>query len=274
VDLSTTGFILTFHSQNISGNTYGTNDHVALDESLALIKALRLPVLPLIDVVRKLRSGTISSLPRRFVCLTFDDGPDYDWKVVRHTVHGVQEPMIRVLQRHSIGLFGRAWIRKSVATSFVIASPKAREEISGPDNPDRMSDDWWAAAQSSGFLDIGVHSWNHVHPSVKEMRTFPELVEAFGNVATTEQADLQVAAAVKYIRERAGGASARLFAYPYGHVSDFLAGHYLPAQDDVLAAFTTEGRPLEAGSDIWRLPRYVCGWHWKSNEELRAVLSS
>lgn len=104
------------------------------------------------------------------------------------------------------------------------------------------------------------------------MRACPELVEAFGRIATAEQAELQIGRAYEYIRARTKSDCARLFTYPYGQVSEYLANHYLPAQDKVWAGFTTEARPLEQGADIWRLPRYVCGWDWKSNDELKRIL--
>ena len=71
------GFILAFHSHNIAGNTYETNDHVALDESLALLERLGIPVLRLLDVARALRDGTFDRLPARFAAITMDDGSDY-----------------------------------------------------------------------------------------------------------------------------------------------------------------------------------------------------
>ena len=73
-------------------------------------------------------------------------------------------------------------------------------------------------------------------------------------------------------------AAARLFAYPYGEFNDFLVRTFLPelAQREPasapLAAFTTQAGYLEAGADRWRLPRFVCGDHWKSPEGLRAIL--
>ena len=39
------------------------------------------------------------------------------------------------------------------------------------------------------------------------------------------------------------------------------------------AAFGTQGQPVTADSELWNLPRYVCGWHWKSPEELEALLA-
>jgi len=267
------GFILAFHSHNIAGNTYETNDHVALDASLALLERLRIPVLRLADIVRALRDRTFERLPERFAAITMDDGSDYDWKLLEHPVHGPQEPMGAIVRRHAARLLGLFSRHKACATAFVIASPDARDQITGPEKPYRLSDDWWAEAQASGYFDIGCHGWNHVHPLVDDMRHTPELVEAFGKVRTPEEAERQVGQAARFIRGRAGSAAARLFAYPYGQVSDYLADTWLPAQDEVLAACTTENRPLEAGADLWRLPRYVCGWHWKTGDDLRAILA-
>jgi len=267
------GFILAFHSHNIAGNTYETNDHVALDGSLGLLGELGIPVLRLADIVRALRERTFGELPARFAAITMDDGSDYDWKPLTHPVHGPQEPMGAIVRRHTRAILGIFARRRACATAFVIASPEARDQITGPAKPYRLSDDWWAEAQSSGYFDIGCHGWNHVHPLVEEVRRSPDLVEAFGNVRTPEEAERQVTQAARFIRGRAGAAAAHLFAYPYGQVSDYLADTWLPAQDDVLAAFTTVDRPLEAGADPWRLPRYVCGWHWKSSDDLRAILA-
>jgi peptidoglycan/xylan/chitin deacetylase (PgdA/CDA1 family) len=269
------GFVLTFHSRNIAGNDYATNDHVALDESLALLERLRVPVLRLSDVVRRQRAGTFAALPPRFACITFDDGPDYDWRDIDHPTHGLQRSMYSILRSHSRRIAGPWWWVRTGATTFVIASPVARGEIAEPPevDPDRLSDNWWAEAQASGLLDVGNHGWNHVHPSVSEMRDKPGLVERFDRIATRVEADLQVRAAYSCIRDKAGPGAGRLFAYPYGQVSEYLAGEYLPAQDDVVAAFTTEPRPWTAECDRWRVPRYVCGWHWKTPGDLEHLLA-
>jgi peptidoglycan/xylan/chitin deacetylase (PgdA/CDA1 family) len=268
------GFVLAFHSQNVSGNTYETNDHVALDLSLALIASSAIPVLPALEVVDAMRDGEFERLPPRFVCLTFDDGPDYDWRVVRHPEWGPQEPMVAILERHSPRLLGIFHRKKTTATSFVIASPEARAEIAGPEHPSYLSEDWWRTAQDSGFLYVGNHGWNHVHPAVSEMKQCPELVENFAGITSLDQAELQVRRAGEYIRAEAGPDAGKLFAYPYGQVSAFLADEYLPRQEYIQAAFTTEGVPLTADANLWRLPRYVCGWHWKSVEGLARILGN
>ena len=65
-----------------------------------------------------------------------------------------------------------------------------------------------------------------------------------------------------------------LFAYPYGHVNDYLYTEYLPGHDHhgLNAAFTTEPQPVHAGTDRWLMGRYVCGRDWRSETELHRVL--
>jgi len=39
-----------------------------------------------------------------------------------------------------------------------------------------------------------------------------------------------------------------------------------------LAAVGGEKGPVTQHSDLWNLPRYICGAHWKSPLELEAIL--
>jgi peptidoglycan/xylan/chitin deacetylase (PgdA/CDA1 family) len=268
------GFVLTFHSHNVSGNDAATNDHVALDGTLDTLERLAIPVLRLLDAVRALRAGRFSRLPDRFACITFDDGADYDWRDLDFPGHGRQRSMYSILRGHSRKLLGLAWMRRAHATTFVIASPEARREIASAALGDAalMSDSWWREAQGSGLLDIGTHGWNHVHPSVSEMAARPELVEHFERIDNAADADLQVARAFDAIRARARGDSGLLFAYPYGQVSAYLADTYLPAQQRILGAVTTQPEPMLAQGSPWRIPRYVCGADWSGDTALEALL--
>jgi peptidoglycan/xylan/chitin deacetylase (PgdA/CDA1 family) len=270
------GFILTFHSHNVSGNGYVTNDHVALDRTLAHLSNAGIPVLRLLDVARELRAGTFDTLPGRFACITFDDGSDYDWRDLEFPGHGPQRSMYTILRAHSRSLLGLAWIRRARATTFVIASAEARREIAAQALGDAnlMGDSWWHAAQRSGLMDVGTHGWNHVHPAVSELSSQPDLVERFDRISDEAQARLQVDRAFDSIHAVAGGDAARLFAYPYGQVSEFIATHYLPAQNRIVAAVAAEPKPVLASSDPWRLPRHVCGHDWKSEDDLRSLLGS
>ena len=184
--------------------------------------------------------------------------------------------MFSILRSHSRSLLGLAWLKRAHATSFVIASPLARREIAASALGDAglMSDAWWAKAQRSGLMDIGTHGWNHVHPAVSEMSSRPDLVEHFERIESDADAGIQVTQAFDAIRALAGGSAGRLFAYPYGQVSEFLANEYLPRQDAVIAACAAMPRPVTAKSDPWRLPRYVCGPDWASDEGLQALLDA
>ena len=268
------GFILTFHSHNVSGNGYATNDHVALDRTLDLLHQLHVPVLRLLNVARDLRNGIFDALPQRFACITFDDGSDYDWRDLAFPGHGPQRSMYAILRAHSRSLLGLAWLKRAHATSFVIASPDARREIASQALGDAglMSDSWWRAAQRSDLMDIGTHGWNHVHPAVSEMAARPAQVERFDRIDGDADAEQQVTRAFEAIRRKAGGAAGQLFAYPYGQVSEYLANRYLPAQSAIVAAVSAEPKPLQSDTDPWRIPRYVCGPDWSDDAGLEALL--
>jgi len=272
--MASRGFVLTFHSHNISGNDYATNDHVALDATLAHLERSRVPVLRLLDVAKRLRAGKLAGLPERFACITFDDGTDYDWRDLAHPQHGAQKSMHSILRAHSRRLLGLAWKRRAHATSFVIASSRARSEISAAALGDAslMGDSWWRDAQRSGLMDIGTHGWNHVHPAAGEMQVQPDLIERFDRVATPAEAALQVDRAFDAIHATAGGDAGRVFAYPYGQVSEYIATQHLPAQKNVVAAVSVEPKPLHAQSDPWRIPRFVCGPDWNDEAGLDAIL--
>ena len=269
------GFILTFHSHNVSGDSYATNDHVALDATLTTLERLGIPVLRLVDVARRLRARTFDSLPSRFACITFDDGSDYDWRDIAFPGHGLQRSMFSILRSHSRSLLGLAWLRRAHATTFVIASPDARREIAMSSLGDAtlMTDAWWAKAQRSGLMDIGTHGWNHVHPAVSEMASRPDLVERFDRIESAGDAALQVDRAFDSIQAVAGRNAGLVFAYPYGQVSEFVASRHLPAHGGIVAAVSAQPAALTHASDPWRMPRYVCGPDWSSDEGLEKLLS-
>jgi len=228
----------------------------------------------MLEAVRRLRRGSLDTLPERFACLTFDDGSDYDWRELEFPGHGRQRSMRAILRAHSTKLLGLAWRRRAHATTFVIASGDARREIaaSALGDPGLMTDGWWRAAQASGLMDVGTHGWNHVHPAASEMQAQPDLIERFDRVATPAEAALQVDRAYDAIHATAGGDAGRVFAYPYGQVSEYIATQHLPAQKNVVAAVSVEPKPLHAQSDPWRIPRFVCGPDWNDEAGLDAIL--
>jgi hypothetical protein len=67
-----------------------------------------------------------------------------------------------------------------------------------------------------------------------------------------------------------------VFAYPFGHVNGFLANHYFPerqAEHRMEAAFGVGREPVTNDTSVWNVPRAVCGEHWRSPQELEALLA-
>ena len=93
----------------------------------------------------------------------------------------------------------------------------------------------------------------------------PATQEVLAEVASGGEAEVDQA--VAYLNQRIAPATVGFFGYPFGHVPDFLAHDYFPrhaARLGLQAAFATRAEPVTPGSDPWNLPRYVCGWHWRS----------
>jgi len=70
--------ILKYHSGNIAGNDYASNNLLALAHDLDVVRALRLPIVALRLVVDPLLDRTVP-LPERVVAITLDDGLDFDF---------------------------------------------------------------------------------------------------------------------------------------------------------------------------------------------------
>ena len=263
--------VLTYHSGNLTGNHYATNNLVALAQDLLQLRALSIPVVPLNAIVAARLAGAGSRLPARVAAITLDDGLDFDFDDLVHPFHGPQASVRTVLERHE-----RAHGLRVHATTFVIASPQARRQIAEREMLNRqwIGDHWWAAAVASGRFDIGNHGWDHVSPSASPVGQRDGKTGSFRHVETFEDADLQVRVAHEFIAAKAPNPATGYFAYPYGDASDYVADEYLPQHGErngTIVAFTGNPGPLHAGSDRWRLPRYTCGMDWHSTDELARI---
>lgn len=266
-------YVLAYHSQNVTGDTYETSDRLSFAADLALLRELDFTVVSAMHLVKFLRTGTFPNLPAKCVVLTMDDAPLSDFCETSNPPHAGQDSMLTSLRKQHRKPLGFSLRRPPfVATAFAIASPEARKQLSVPTGLPWFTDSWWRAAQQSGYLDIGTHSWNHVHPELEEMACQPHLKAAFHNVTSIAEADRQIVNASRSVRGITGNDAAGLFAYPYGRTNDFLVREYLPRQDTVIGAFTTEPRPVTESTGIWEIPRFVCGDTWKTREDLRALL--
>jgi hypothetical protein len=270
--------VLTYHALNISGNDYGTNDHVAFASDLELINRLGWRIQPLHQIVDALFEIG-GELPEKTLAITFDDATDFDFEDLPHPVAGTQRSMLNIMRdfagRHPDKQPGLH------ATSFVIASPEARAIMDRVRIFDLgwMNDDWWQGAVNSGLMGIANHSWDHNNDALPVVAQRNQEKGNFFCIDTEADADAQIREAARFIATRAPNPSLSLFGYPYGHVNEFLSKDYLPRQAQsanpfVKAAFGTQAGFMTANSDRWNLPRFVCGWHWKSSDGLEAILAN
>lgn len=262
--------ILTYHSNNVSGTTYASNDHVALAEDLRTIERLGLPIVPLRDAVDAMFVGKGSWLYTHMVALTCDDGSWFDWHDLPHPSFGTQ-----VSFKNIIGQARDAGQQASL-TSFVIASPKARKVMDERCliGQGWWGDEWWADAAKHG-VDVQNHSWDHNHDCLDETCLPVDTRGHFRDVSSWAEADAELRQASDFIDAQCGAGHSRLLAYPYGECNDYLVNEYLPnhqSEHRLQAAFTTEPEPVTPQSNRWALGRYVCGQHWQSAEGLEALL--
>lgn len=269
--------VLTYHSVNIIENTYRDNDHIALAADLETLARAGWRVVPLRDVVAW-RQGT-GPRPEgdKIAALSCDDGSWFDFHDLDHPTCGLQRSFLNIL-RDLVDKASAGAQHDLHITSFVIASPQAREELDKKGLIGRgwWGDEWWGAAQDSGLMEIACHSWDHVHPDLGQVAQQDQVKGDFARIDTFEDCEAQVRQAGDYIASRLGGKRPTLFAYPWGEASDYIREEYLPrfrAQHGFTAAFTTEPKPLEKTDSVWALPRLVFGRDWRSTEELEKLLS-
>lgn len=260
--------VLCYHSSRFTGDSYQNNDHIALERDLKTLGSLGYEILPPTDLVAVLR-GIIpreAILGRKLVCFSCDDGGWGDYHDSEHPQWGTVPSFHRLLEE------SQDWIPSFSpgprAVSFVIASPEAREylgRVCGDGRGD-AGDAWWQASAERGVLGIANHSWDHLHPKLPAVRQRENRKGSFFDIDTFQDAQSQIDDAQEYIDFRTGHRSLPLFCYPFGHVSAYLRDEYFPAHGErlgLLGAFSTAGRSVGEGCDVWDIPRFVFGWHWK-----------
>ena len=260
--------VLAYHSQDIAGCDYGSNDHVALADDLRQIARRGLCIVSAVDVASAL--ATRAPLPERAVVLTCDDGADLDFVDREVPEYGLQQSFFRIVRDARPRL-------AACMTSFVIADPAARSTLERTclGGAHWLGETWWARAVATGIWHVGVHSWDHHHPTLVRYRDVPAGLGEFRGVQEHAEADLQIRVAAGYLRARAGNPGDRLFAYPYGNWTDYLTHEYFPRHGDqhgMLAAFTTQPEFVHAATNQWTIPRFVCRLHWRTPQELGAIL--
>src|SRR5512142_1187157 len=252
--------VLTYHSHNIAGTDYATNDHVALATDLRLLTQVGARIVPLGRIVRALHARLEGDGLR--VGLTFDDGPVFDFADFDHRRFGRQRSFFNILRDFDIELGPRVQPELH-ATSFVIASPEARaameraEDCGYTDQRGWLADGWWSAAIDSGLMGIGNHSWDHVHHAVPQIAVAKGARDDFSVVDNAEDADREIPAATRFIRAKTGG-RCEYFAFPFGHAPRYLVEEYLPQRGDrhgMSAAFGVDGRAVHPDDSPWNIRR-------------------
>lgn len=263
--------VLTYHSMNIAGNDYATNDHIALAEDLRTINRLGLRIVPLSRVVDVLLGAAPESTVESAVAISFDDGSWFDWYDIDHPAHGKQRGMAGILRD-----FAAATAAPVHATSFVIVSPEARATL---DQTCMVGlgwwgHEWWRAAVGEGVLAIESHSWDHNHATLPQTAQRVQHKGTFKSIDTYADADAQIRQASDWLDAYCATRTS-LFAFPYGESNEYLVREYLPDfqhQHRLRAAFATGAQPVERGANRWLLPRLVCGQHWTSSAGFAALL--
>ncbi len=266
---------MTYHAARIGGSDYGSNDHVAFFDDLRLLHREGFRIVRLDDIVASLRGGARELAAT--VGISLDDGTNFDYHDLPHPVWGMQRSMLNIM-KDFVNEFGARVQPDLHATSFVIASPSARRELDTKCLIGRnwYTDDWWSDAIASGLMSIANHSWDHNHLMVDVVAQRNQEKGAFSVIDTYEDADGQIRQATEYLSRKTAGKASPLIAYPYGQFNGYLTDEYLPrfrSQHGMEAAFTTAPHMISQMSDLWALPRLVCGTDWNSGAELRAILA-
>ncbi len=271
--------VLVYHSHRILGNTYETNDHIALRHDLKTIHAEGFRIIPLSWVVEWVLGRRNESTVQKSVAITFDDGSDFDYYDLVHPQHGPQRSFYNIL-RDFQAEFGDSAQPTLHASSFVIASPGARRELDSRNFSGRnwMTDGWWQKANSSGIMRVYSHSWDHNHPDVSVVCEENQVKGLFSVIDTYAECQCEVNQAAEYIHQKIHPAWPDLFAYPWGDSSDYMRTVWFLAFHDqhrTLAAFGASGGYVTRASSRWDLPRFVSSspvQGWQSPSGLISIL--
>jgi len=248
--ISQTGLVpvLTYHSQNIAGNDYATNDRQALASDIQAISQAGLQVISLANFVDWLIGILPEAFARNSVVLTSDDAPIFDYEKVKYRNFGLQTPTRSIL-RHS----------------------KAHISADALGDDSFMTNSWWRQADQSPWAAIENHGWDHCHPAVSAPVGG---AGTFFGVSDYESCDQQVNKAADSIAAITGRRP-DLLAYPNGESSDYLGNAYLPEYENehgMRAAVSTTPDYASRDSNRWDIPRFMCGRDWNSPEGFQQIL--
>jgi len=272
--------ILVYHSPQVLGNTYETNDHVALYHDLRVIHAQGFRIVPLRWIAEWVLGQREEPALYASVGISFDDSSDFDYYDINHPRYGPQRSFYNILRdfQKEFGSSAQPYLH---ASSFVIVSPTVRHEIGQQSFAgfNWMTEGWWQEAQNSELLEVHNHSWDHNHPDASITCEKNQRRGTFHTIDTYAECQGEVKQAAEYIHQRIYPTWPDLFAYPWGQASDYLRETYFPSfheQHRTMAAFGATGGYVTRTTARWNLPRFVCGapWPegWRSTDELIRIL--
>jgi len=264
--------VLCYHAHIIGSNDYAGNAHIALAEDLQLLQACGRRIVPLCWIVDWLQGKREDADMINAVGISFDDGTLLDFQPVEHPQYGTLPGLLPILQQFARQhQFGQPSVH---ASCFVIASPLARAETDSNElhGLGWLNSDWWLYAEQSGLMAIENHSWDHNNISASEAQATP--CGSFTGINSEQLADHEIRRASELLHMLLGHPP-QLFAFPYGDSNSYLRNEYLPSKASefgLRAAFTIGGKHVHRNCDIWNVPRYVHGHHWRDTDSLKRIL--
>lgn len=266
--------VLCYHSMNADTEHYYGNDHIALTEDLSLLKQYGYRLISGMDIIDFITGEKHYSVADKVVCISIDDAPVLDY-------FDYQSPKIgRVRSFRSIFLASTIFQESEASIlNFAIVDEATREELDQAcmqGNGDWHSD-WWQSAIAEGLYDMANHSFDHMHGALKQTRHSRGEKGNFFAVDNYLDADQQIRQGYNALQNYTNGSATPLFAYPYGHCSNYLRDEYFPEYSDEhhqKGAFTTAGEYVTRQTNRWSIPRFVCGEHWKSPADFRQLLTA
>lgn len=265
--------IFCYHSLTVNGTQYHENDHIAMESDLAELKNRGYKPISVEKLVDFIQGKCSITKKEKVFVLTFDDAPYWDYHDYSDDIIGHVKSFNRIVKES--GLFTQHDV---MPMSFAIASEAARTALDKTciAGRDEWNSRWWQQAIKEGYMEIGCHSWDHLHPSLENVQQRQNLKGNFALIDTYQDADVQIRQANEKIKRITCENSCPYFAYPYGHASDYLRDEYFPKHQSahhIQAAFATGGRFATKQDTIWAIPRLVCGEHWKTPEEFIDILN-
>ncbi len=270
--------VLCYHSWQL-GDNYTDDNHFAMEQDLRTLASMGYQILPTEQLIAVLSGKVCPSniANRKLACITFDDGKRWDFYDGVRSNGSKIKSFRRILTESQNAVPTHLNGARSLA--FVIASPDARNELSQAfsEPPDYWTHDWWKKSAKEGIVGVANHSWDHVHDALKTVRQAENKKGSFFNIETYPDAHAQIAEAQTIIDKIAGKKRISVLGYPYGHAPSYLREEFLPTYGPSIGlkgAMSTAGRAVTNDTNIWDIPRFVCGHHWKTPTEFSELIRS